>query len=244
MAAKLKVRQPLAKVEIVLADETHRAWLESIDEAVRDELNVKEVEYTTHGEQYITYEIQPNLKRLGPRFGKQLSEVRKAISNEDASNLVKQLRGQVEAKSTVSGTLTVTKSIPLSIAGKQEEFEPDDFLIQMKAKSGWAAAQGKQCVVVLSTELTEELIQEGIAKDVVRAIQDRRKEIACEYTARIEVAIYGESESVRAAVAAFSEHIRGETLAVKLVVASKSPSGALEVAIADEKVWLAVKVVG
>ena len=95
----------------------------------------------------------------------------------------------------------------------------------------------------LSTELTDELIQEGIAKDMVRAIQDRRKEIACEYTARIEVAVSSTSDSVRNAVQAFAEQIKGETLALKLAVVSEPPDGSLEVTIADEKVWLAVKVV-
>ena len=72
MANKLKVRQPLAKVEVILSDTTHQKWLEEHDELLRDELNVKKIEYTKDAEKYITYQVQPNFKRLGPRMGKLL----------------------------------------------------------------------------------------------------------------------------------------------------------------------------
>ena len=72
MDAKLKVRQPLARVEVVLADAEHQAWLEDHAGLVREELNVKQVEYIQHAEQYINYTVLPDLKRLGPRLGKRL----------------------------------------------------------------------------------------------------------------------------------------------------------------------------
>jgi isoleucyl-tRNA synthetase len=228
-AAKLKVRQPLSKVEIVLTSDKHQAWLESADAEVRDELNVKKVEYTTRGEEYITYQVLPNFKRLGPRVGKHLPALKQALGAADGAKLL--------AEMTAAGKISLT------IAGETIELDGEDIQVRLQAKPGWAAAQGKQCVVVLSTELTDELIQEGIAKDMIRAIQDRRKEIACEYTARIEVTIYTASETVQNAVQAFAEQIKGETLAVQLAVASEPPTDGLEVAIADEKVWLAVKVV-
>jgi len=66
MDAKLKVRQPLAKVEVILADTAHQAWLEEHDDLLRDELNVKKIEYTKDAETYIEYQVQPNFKRVGP----------------------------------------------------------------------------------------------------------------------------------------------------------------------------------
>ncbi|MEX2186456.1 MAG: class I tRNA ligase family protein [Pirellulales bacterium] len=229
MIAKLKVRQPLSKVEIVLADEVQKELLRAHDENIRDELNVKQVEYTTHGEQYITYQVLPNFKRLGPRVGKHLPALKKALGEADGAKLL--------------ADMNAAGKIALTIGGEAIELDGEDIEVRLQAKPGWAAAQGKQCVVVLSTELTDELIQEGIAKDLVRAIQDRRKDIACEYTARIEVSIATTSEPVRAAIAAFAEYIQGETLAAKLHVTAEAISDAAEVTVADEPVRVSVRVV-
>ena len=85
--------------------------------------------------------------------------------------------------------------------------------IRLEAKEGWSAAQGRLCVVVLSTELNEALIQEGVVKDVVRAIQDQRKEVACAYTDRILAGIVSQSNELTSPVRAFSDYIQRETLA-------------------------------
>src|SRR5690606_25264322 len=91
MGAKLKVRQPLAKVEVILADRTHQAWLQDHAELIAEELNVKLVEYTEKADQYITYTVLPDLKRLGPRLGKQLPELKKTLATADAAALLAQL---------------------------------------------------------------------------------------------------------------------------------------------------------
>ncbi len=88
--------------------------------------------------------------------------------------------------------------------------------MRLAAKEGWAAAQGKGCVLVLATELTPELVAEGLARDIVRIIQDQRKEIGCEYTDRIEVGIVTESEELLAAIQKFRDYIVQETLAIKI----------------------------
>ena len=80
MAAKLKVRQPLGQVEVVLADRTHQAWLEEHGSLICDELNVKRVEFIEKAERYITYTVLPDLKRLGPRLGKRLPALRKLLA--------------------------------------------------------------------------------------------------------------------------------------------------------------------
>ena len=94
MAAKLKVRQPLAKVEVILADREHLAWLEEHRALVAEELNVKEVEYPPRADQYISYTILPDLKRLGPRLGKRLPAVKAALAKADAAELFAQLEAR------------------------------------------------------------------------------------------------------------------------------------------------------
>jgi isoleucyl-tRNA synthetase len=207
--SNLKVRQPLAKVEVVLADTTHQKWLEEHAELIADELNVKAVDFTTQGEKYITYSIVPNFKRLGPRLGKQLPAAKKALAEADAAKLLEDL------KSTGKAVLKLSASDSI-------ELDNEDIEVRLAAKEGWAAAQGRGSVVVLSTELTPDLIDEGIAKDVIRLIQDQRKNTACEYTDRIEVGLSTESTDIRRATDRFREQIMQETLARRLVFEPRS----------------------
>ncbi len=92
MSAKLKVRQPLAKVEVVLADNSQQAWLCEHDALIREELNVKLVEFTTHAEQYIDYTVLPDLKNFGPKIGKRLPLLKQASLQADAAALLKEMQ--------------------------------------------------------------------------------------------------------------------------------------------------------
>jgi len=204
MEARLKVRQPLSKVEVVLADTRHQEWLEAHAALIREELNVKQVEFTQQAEKYIDYTVLPNLPRLGPRLGKQLPALRKQLTEANPADLLKQLNEQ--------GKVT------LELNGEAVALDADDIQVRLQAKEGWAAAQGKTSVVVLNTELNDDLIYEGIARDVVRTIQDRRKTIGCQLSDRIEVGIETEDAAVAAAVEKFADYITGETLARQLVL--------------------------
>jgi isoleucyl-tRNA synthetase len=103
--------------------------------------------------------------------------------------------------------------------GTSIELDNEDIEVRLQAKEGWAAAQGKGCVVVLATELTPELIAEGLARDLVRSIQDLRKLNGCDYTDRIEVGLVTDSRELSAAISAFRDYIATETLASKLELA-------------------------
>lgn len=197
--SKLKVRLPLSRVEVVLTDDTQIAWLKSHDELVREELNVKSVQYTTDGDQYVQYTIVPNFKLLGPKVGRRVPAVKKALQEADGNLLLQSLQNDgVVTLELGDGSLQLTS----------EEVE-----VRLQAKQGWAAAQGPNCVVVLNTEVTDELRREGVAKDLVRTIQNQRKAIACEYTDRIEVGVVTQSEEVTATLETHGEMICGETLA-------------------------------
>ncbi|MBN1395337.1 MAG: isoleucine--tRNA ligase [Pirellulales bacterium] len=229
MGAKLKVRQPLARVEVVLADDAHRPWLERHAALIRDELNVKQVEFTHESEKYISYSALPDLKRLGPRLGKRLPTLRKKLAEMDAAKLLAKLKAD--------------GSVSVRLESETVELDRDDVQVRLQAKEGWAAAEGHSVVVVLSTELTEELILEGLARELVRAVQDRRKEMGCEFTDRIAVGVVAESPEIKAAVAQFGDYIRGETLAVELSLELLAGVESVEIDVADYKVRLYVKVV-
>ncbi len=197
--ANLKVRQPLSRVEVVLSQTPAIDWLRSHDSLVCQELNVKKVDYTTEGQQYVEYEVIPNFKRLGPRVGKNLPTIKAELAKTDGGSLL--------------AALKTTGKISVSVAGQTIDLDNEDVQVKLTARQGWAAAQGSQCVVVLATELTEELIGEGIAKDLIRTIQSLRKEIQCDYTDRIEVGIVPKSTEVERAIKQNESLIAGETLA-------------------------------
>jgi isoleucyl-tRNA synthetase len=204
MNSKLKVRQPLAKVEVILADDEHFDWLQDHANLIKTELNVKDVDFTQDAEMYIEYQIQPNFKRLGPRVGKLMPQVKKTLAQADGGELMRELNQDGK--------------IVLSCDGQQLELDGEDVQIRLQAREGWAAAQGEQCVVVLSTELTPELILEGLARDAIRFIQDERKKRGCEYTDRIVVRITTDSEELSEALTKNLDYVRNETLAVDLVI--------------------------
>ncbi len=226
--AKLKVRQPLARIEVILADHTHQAWLEEHDELLREELNVKQIEYAQDADQYIKYQIQPNFKKLGPKIGPLVPALKAALGVADGAALLRDLR--------VNGKTTVM------IKGQTIELDEEDIQVRLQAREGWAAAQGPSCVVVLNTQLTDDLIQEGIANDVNRCVQERRKEINCAHTDRIHVAVVTESEAVVAAMQKFQDWLRSETLAVQWTDAPLGGASSREFELAQGKITVYVQV--
>jgi len=206
---KLKVRQPLSKVEVILAanadrdvgrDAADAEWLEAHADLVCDELNVKQFEICRDPDRYITRAILPDLKRLGPRLGKDLPRARAAIAKADAAHLLAALHRDGRA------------ALPLA-GGGEAVIEPDDVLIRTTAREGWAAAEGPRAVVVVASQLTPELVAEGLVREVVHAVQSQRKTLDLEFTDRIELAFETESPELRAAIERHLEYVAAETLA-------------------------------
>ncbi|MBR5760158.1 MAG: class I tRNA ligase family protein, partial [Thermoguttaceae bacterium] len=202
MGAKIKVRQPLSAIEVVLSDPSSIAEISKYVELVKEELNVKAVNFVERADQYVSYAIVPDFKKLGPKLGKKLPSVKKALAGIDGA--------AANAEMASSGKLAVVAD------GETIELTSDEVQVRLLAKEGFAAAQGSNCVVALATELTPELLEEGRAREIVRAIQDRRKELNCDYVDRVVVALATDSEDVRAAAQKHADYIKGETLAVEL----------------------------
>ncbi len=231
MEAKLKVRQPLSRVEVTLAQTEHAAWLKAHDDIVREELNVKEIRYTGGSSPFVEYSIQPNFRRLGPRVGALLPKVKAALGKAEGAVLLRQL--------TEAGRITLT------LDGQELTLDDQDIQVRLQAKSGWAAAQGKECVVVLATELSEELIEEGIARDAVRCLQDLRKVRQCQFADRIEVFIVTTDAKLQAAIGNHQDYIAGETLAAKVELTANPPAGIefQEVELAERPVQIGLRVI-
>lgn len=230
MESKLKVRQPLSRVEVTLADNEHIDWLKVHDDIVREELNVKEIHYTSGASPFVEYQVQPNFRKLGPRVGPLLPKVKQSLSQASGAQLLAEL--------------TSAGKIALQIDAQTIELDGEDIQVRMNAKAGWAASQGKNCVVALNTELTEQLIREGIAKDAIRLIQDMRKKRQCNFTDRIDVTLLSSDSNIVAAIQENHDFICAETLAVRLNMAANSDQPVLEnVELADTTVELGLKTV-
>jgi isoleucyl-tRNA synthetase len=200
--AQLKVRQPLSEVIVVLADQAHQSWLEEHAAVIADELNVKRMVFSDEPEKYVEHEVLPNFKLLGPRLGKLMSKIRPALARQSGSELLANIRDN--------------GCINLTVDGQDVELLREEVEVRLKAREGWTASNALGVVVILSTELSEELVAEGLARDLVRAIQDVRKARDCQYTDIIHVEIETSSDPIAAAVVQFADYIKGETLANEL----------------------------
>lgn len=217
--AELKVRQPLARVSVILADTTHQAWLQEHAAVILDELNVKQLEFSDEPERYVDHQVLPNFKLLGPKLGKALPQVKKWLSEQTGSQLLANLRDN--------------GMIDVAVDTQAFQIGPDEVELRISAKPGWASANDKGVVVVLSTELTPELVQEGLARDLVRVIQDRRKELGLEFTDRIEVGVETDSADLQSAVDKFGDFVRVETLANSLKLGRSTTAEPIECKIGD-----------
>lgn len=232
MQHRLKVRQPLSRVQVILAQDAapHQDWLEAHTAIIAAELNVKEVHFSLHAETYVTYDVKPNFKLLGPKVGKRMPEVKAALALEDPARLMQELLADGSAQVRLAEGATV-------------RLTPDELQIGIKAREGWAAAQGDGCVVVLATELTPELIREGIAKDVIRLIQERRKSLDLHYAARIDVGLVPSDISMSVAIEENAAQIRQETLTRHLTLAAPPGCEGVEHDLGEGTITVFVKVV-
>ncbi|MBW2312634.1 MAG: isoleucine--tRNA ligase [Deltaproteobacteria bacterium] len=225
-AEKLRVRQPLEAAEVVLARPELAATIEPYLDLVRDELNVHAVHFVPKADEYVSYRVQPNFRALGPRVGKRMPALKKTLGEADGATLLAEL----EAEGHVS----------IEIDGERFELSPDEISVTLQAKEGFAAAAGPGGVVVLRTALTPELLDEGRFREVVNRVQNLRKELDLEYTARIELTLDG-SATLLDAIRPRVDQLKADTLAS--AVAFDSPTESHDFEIDDEPLRVGLAVV-
>ena len=204
---QIKVRQPLSTL---LVDRKHQDTLKPVEGLVKEELNVKDLEYVSNPDDYVEYTIKPNFAVLGPKYGKILKSISSMLAGGDAAAFVKTLRQTGQLQLTVDGVaVTLTE---------------EDVEVRVQEKEGFAAEMGRENYVILDTRLTPELIQEGLAREIVSKVQNMRKNAGFELTDRIHLDFVADDE-VAEAVLAFKEYIVDETLAVALERQKESSDG-------------------
>ena len=203
-STNIKNRQPIGKLYIK-ADWKLNEYFTAI---IADELNVKEVEYTDDVRAFTSYSFKPQLKTLGPKYGKHLNAIRAALSILDGNATMDELN--------TKGSFTINAD------GEDIVLEKDDVLIEMTQKEGFVASSDKGITVVMDTNLTPELIEEGFVREIVSKIQTMRKEAGFEVMDKIKVT-YDGSEKAEKVFAEYAEQIGQETLAV--AVEKAEPAG-------------------
>ena len=195
----IKNRQPLSTMYVKLEGELEALYADII----KDELNIKTVSLTNDVDDFVTYSFKPQLKTLGPKFGKQLGEIRNILSEIDGSAAKAELDANGELKLNISiGEISLTA---------------DDLLIDAQQKEGFYTLSDRGITVAIDTTLTTELIEEGFVRELVSKLQTMRKEAGFNVTDHISITLEG-SETVIAIATAKSDDITGDTLADSLIV--------------------------
>ena len=197
-AAAIKNRQPVAKM-YVKADGTPD---ESFIAVIADELNVKSVEFTDNVRAFTTYSFKPQLRTVGPKYGKYLGQIRTMLTNLDGNAAMDELEA--------------TGAIALDLGDTTATLTKDDLLIEMTKMEGFESLSDKGVTVVIDKNLTPELIEEGNVREIISKIQTMRKDSGFEVMDNIKVAFLG-NEKVCAVALRNKEEIMADTLAVDLL---------------------------
>jgi isoleucyl-tRNA synthetase len=199
---KLKVRQPLAELKVQPGDERDRRAMERFADQICEELNIKKVSvHDPANGPLLRHLVKPNMKTLGPRFGPRLKEVQTALAAADASAIARQVgSGQAYELACPNGTVSL---------------ESTDVIVQLQAPEGWAGVADRGTQVSLDVRLTDALAREGMARDLVRQVQDLRKKSGLEMEDRIVLHLATDSDALRQAIQAHQGYICSETLATQ-----------------------------
>lgn len=219
--ANIKNRQPIALMYVKAPFELNEFYTKIVEE----ELNVKKVEFKDNMDEYLNYEIKPQFKVLGPKYGKQMKEIAAALAKVDGQ------KAKVE--------LEATKTLKLELSSGEITLVPEDLDVKMTQTEGFAAQRDGDVTIAISTVLTDELIEEGFVREIISKVQTMRKENGFEVTDRITIFAQG-NEKIAKLMQDNAETIKKITLADELVY-DKLDGFTKEWNINGEKVTLGVK---
>jgi len=200
----LRVRQPLQKMMVPVLNDKVKRQVESIKDLVLSEVNVKELEFMTSDSGILVKKIKPNFKTLGPKFGQQMKAISQAISQFSSEDI---------------STIEQEESYPLNIGDSEIQIELRDVIITTEDIPGWVVTSMNGNTVALDISLSEGLISEGLAREVINRIQNLRKDQGFEVTDRIEITLSAE-EKLATAINNNLNYICSETLADEIRITS------------------------
>ena len=221
--AGVKVRQPLSTLYVKLRSRAEAKALSRLQALLLDELNVKDISVMESEEEFLSYEVKPDLSVLGPRYGGQVGAIQEALRRADPASV---------ARAVASGA-------PVRIDGW--ELTAEDVLVSSVDREGYASAEEAGYVAVVATALTPELADEGLAREVVHRLQTMRRNAGFDIADRI-VTYYQGGEALRRVMQRFADYVRQETLSLELVEGEPPPGAHVETHTLDgQEVTLAVQ---
>ena len=200
--SNLKVRQPLAEWIIVPGDDGERQAVNLFTDHFLDELNVKKVTLRDSASDLMDLRIEANMKTIGPKFGRHAAEARRAVEQLDGPAAQQALHGG--------------RPLMINVDGKPVPLGSEDVTIVRSFAEGWAGAADGNTVVLLDKRITPQLKNEGLARDIVRNVQNLRKEAGLDIADRITLSLVTESEELREAIDQCRDYVAGETLAIDI----------------------------
>ena len=195
--ANIRVRQPLSKIMIPVKDENMKTQIEKVSHLVKSEVNIKEIEFLSPDNNILVKNVKPNFKTLGKKYGKQMKHIQAYFANMSQEEI-----HQFEK----------SNGAHLDVDGIDVELTLEDALISTQDIPGWAVTSEGDITVALDMTINDELMQEGLAREIVNRVQNLRKTGGFEVTDRIELVIE-KNDKTDAAIEKFGEYICNETLA-------------------------------
>ena len=200
--AELKIRQPLQELCFHLSDNSIKEFVIENQNIILEELNVKNIKYVDSTDKLIGYIIKPNLPFIGQDYGKELPKIKDAISKMDSDKIVSDINQDGE--------------VAIHLESKTINLKRDAFLIDKESKEGYTSESDGNITVGLTTELSEKLVQEGIARDVIRHVQIMRKN--ANFAVEDRINIYGSFDGeIGDAIKANEDYFKNETLTVNMI---------------------------
>ena len=195
--ANIRVRQPLSKIMIPVANEEMKAQIEKVSHLIKSEVNIKEIEFLSPDNNILVKNVKPNFKTLGKKYGKQMKQIQVYFTNMS--------QDEIHAYEKNNGTHLV-------VDGVDVELTLEDALISTQDIPGWAVTSQDDLTVALDMTITDELMQEGLAREIVNRVQNLRKTGGFEVTDRIVLFIEN-NDKIEPALDKFGDYICTETLA-------------------------------
>ena len=221
----INVKKPLPRIMVPVVSDKVRGQLEAVKSVILSEVNVKNAEFITDTTGVITKKIKPNFKTLGKIYGPRMKEIAAAFQTISQQQIAELERCEGE--------------YPLALPGGEVVLRKEDYEIHSEDMPGWLVASEGALTIALDITLTPELIEEGTARELIRPIQNLRKESGFEVTDRIDTAIYADGEAAKdivASLAHYEDYVASQTLSLKVEFhpMAEAPADAADVEWGDE----------
>jgi isoleucyl-tRNA synthetase len=226
----IKTRQPLTSVKIFFNKDKKKVdACKHFEGIILDELNVKKVELVDSLEDLVSYDIKPDLKIIGSKYGKLVPKIKEALKLKDPSKIMSKVKG--------------SKDVRLNIAGKIIDLKPNEILMEIKNRENLGVESDGEYTVGITTIISENLLEEGFCRELIHKIQNLRKEAGFEIENTINTFIIC-SENERKVIKKYLDYIKKETLSISLNFELKDSCFTKDISVNKSKIKIGIKVIG